>query len=531
MKKIYTLLYSLLLGLAVVSCSSEEEAPLPAPSFPESQTLEIQPEQVKEIGFEADREWRVSTDRQWLKFIDASEARFQSLTGKAGKQTVKVTVTDGAMGFEEDVAKVQLSMGGQTQTIAKLKRGPKERVVKMYTYESNEPVQIDEFKDLPFGRSRYLGFEANFDWRVDMASVPSWLVDELGSNGSTGIANLCGEAGQLVSFGRMAGIEVDVAARYEDLSGYITVKALDSDYTCQFPVSAPGIESGKIQWVGNSVTLRGGFLWDDKGVRLNKAQGGEITELEEPVVCHVVIRDNAYTCHFVEWNSMEREAQEVSVEDSWVSVAEQDGGKVTLQAKENMVRASRKMYVFFVPKGTVIDYNTQFSRSGNFTFDSNGYGIQLEQYGLSGGFSAWKQINTMKYEEMVNVNKVVNASEIISKLNLTKTDNIYERSFTAEEWNMTNKIHITPLGLETQPYWQFELFNSKFESLGFKPAGWSSSNNWTFGSVLDENYAGTRSLVLDARNTFNTITEDCLYIVIRDQQGKKDLGTFVIRKK
>lgn len=95
-----------------------------APEFPECQQIEIQPEQVYGLNFEANQEWRISSDRQWLKFIDGT-GKFQSLTGKAGHQTVQFTATNGAQGFEGDKASIQLTLGGLTQVIAELSRTPK----------------------------------------------------------------------------------------------------------------------------------------------------------------------------------------------------------------------------------------------------------------------------------------------------------------------------------------------------------------------------------------------------------------------
>ena len=138
MKKLEYILLGLLVGFAMGACSSDDEnAGVVDPVFPESQSYEIIPDQVCEISFEASTEWRVTTDKQWLKFIDET-GKFQSLTGKAGKQTVKVTATNGALGFTDDKAQVKLTMGGKTQTIAEMNRAAKERVAKMYTVKGSD---------------------------------------------------------------------------------------------------------------------------------------------------------------------------------------------------------------------------------------------------------------------------------------------------------------------------------------------------------------------------------------------------------
>lgn len=528
MKKLEYILLGLLVGFAMGACSSDDEnAGVVDPVFPESQSYEIIPDQVCEISFEASTEWRVTTDKQWLKFIDET-GKFQSLTGKAGKQTVKVTATNGALGFTDDKAQVKLTMGGKTQTIAEMNRAAKERVAKMYTVNGSDIIEINEFVDDAFNRTKMIGFEANFDWKIDVESFPKWLFNA-GSENSN-FENLCGEAGQTVNLQRMASLDTKLEARYQDLSGYITIRSVDGNYSYQFPVKATGIEATKIQWLGgNTLSLKNGLIWDDKGNHLLRFSIYEDpVETDAPATCHALIRDNDFTPHFVEWDATNKTAKEVSAEDTWVEITQKEGGILTLQAKKNEIRGSRRIVLFLVPKGATVDYNSQFNpRNGNFNFDLYGYGMQLEQYGLSGGFEMWKQITTMKFEDMANVTEASNINEIAEKLNLKTTDNIYERSFTAAEWDMSNQIHIKPLGL-FMSWNKFEYFNSKFESLGEMPTGWATSS-WQKGRILDESYNDYPSLSLTSRIPFAEITDDCLYIVIRDNNDK-DLGTFVIRK-
>lgn len=527
MKKITYIFLSLLVSFITASCSDDDESTVVTPVFPESQLFEIQPGEVCKISFEANQVWRLTTDKQWLKFVDET-GKYQSITGKAGKQNIQVTVTNGAQGFSGDKALVQLTMANETQTIAELSRPAKERMVQMYTTNGQEIVKIDEFVDATFGRAEQIGFEANFDWTIDTESLPRWLISA-GSEYNR-IENLCGEAGQTVSFSRMASVDVEQALRYKDLAGTITIRAIDGDYSCSFPISAPGIEAGKIQWIGNALTLRAGLIWDDKGNHLLKdGASGDLSLTDDPAICHALIRNNDFTCHFVEWDSQAKVAKEIPAEEVWVELVNQEEGALTLQAKNNMVRAMRTAVLFLVPNDIEVDYNTYFSRNnGKFNFNPSGFGLELTQYGLSGGFEAYTQINSMKFEKLPNVVEAANRVEIAEKLGLEKIDNIYERSFTAEEWNVTNRIHIAALGL-IEKWFNYELFNSRFESMGVVPAGWATTEQWKTGNVYDESYNATQSLVLDARVPFAKITDSCLYIVIRNDKGD-DLGTFVIRK-
>lgn len=525
MKKITYMIAGLLTSFVMASCSSDDETVAIDPAFPEVQHYEVQPEQVYEIDFHAEVAWKITSDKQWLKFIYES-GQFQSLDGKAGQQTVSFTVTDGAQGFVEDQAKIMLTMNGKTEVIAELKRAALKRVAQMYTWEDKGNLPIDKFVSDKLNSNGNIGFTANFDWRVDGASLPEWLVEPV--DGQRGLANLCGEAGQGITFEQTAPVEVELAERYRDLEGTITLRAIEGDYTCQFPILAKGIEARKINWLGRVVDLRGGLLWDDKGTHLKKdPNGGEITVLDYPAACHALIRDNAYSIHYVVWNNDLRQAEEVSGDEVWVNIDKQEGGKLTLSAKQNPNRAGRKLFLFLVPNDTVIDYNTHFSRyNGSLNFSTDRYAMQLEQLGLSGGFDVWKQVNSIKYEVLSGTVKSADAELIAGKLGLAKVDNIYERSFTAEEWNMTNRIYFSPIGL-IESWGDFEIYDENFNSLGMTANDWAQSIY--MGNAYDESYNTYQSLVLDQRKAFDILPGDCLYVVIRGKGGK-DLGTFVIRK-
>ena len=54
-----------------------------------------------------------------------------------------------------------------------MNRAAKERVAKMYTVKGSDIIEINEFVDKTFNRTEQIGFEANFDWKIDMAFYPA----------------------------------------------------------------------------------------------------------------------------------------------------------------------------------------------------------------------------------------------------------------------------------------------------------------------------------------------------------------------
>lgn len=525
------------LGLGAASCSSDDKEVYVDPVFPDNvATYDIRPDEVGELTFDANINWVLASDKQWMKFQDENGNNVQHLQGKAGeKLAVKFTVTDGAQDFVEDVATVLLRMGGKEQPIAKVVRAAKERIVTMYKAVGKEPEEITELIDEEFDSQKIdlIGFSANFDWKVDINSLPSWITED--ENRTFRLKNLSGEAGQVVDFSRMAAIDVALEERYTDREGYITVRDMNSDYTHQFRIYAPAIEEGKIQWIGNVTELKSGFLWDDKGNQLKKSlASNEVTWLDIPVVCHVVIRNNDFTPHFVEWDAATRTAIELTPEESWAKVVKQEKGVLTLAAQSNPVRGNyRKLTMFLLPKGVEVDdFTSYFTEAGGYLFDPGSYGIGLEQYGLLGGFALGERVqNGYRYEfsTIEEAKEMMDKTEIVEKLNLVQPNNIYEYTISEEEWNSNKDLGIAPLSL-IENWSQCKLYNSRFESLDSKPEGWSTASSWQrMGAYMDNTY--TYFLRLSNRLPYADIADDCLYLVFYNGINNKDLGTIVIRKK
>lgn len=511
--------FSLLAGISACSDSGGNKNET-AVSFPTLTESSISSRDVAELNFDASATWKLSSDKVWLKFIDGA-GTYPSLSGKEGSQKVKVVATDGAMGFSSDTARVSMTMAGETQVIAVYYRKGKARDVRMYTRHDTELIEIESFTDSSFNMPEAIGFAANFDWMVDDSSVPEWLVSQ-----DTQLADLCGEAGQKASDNIQAYVYADVSYRYQDLSGELKISSVDGKYTVGFPVKATSIPARQIYWIGKSITLRGGYLWDDKGGQLIKNPAeGTYSSAESDVVCHAVVLNNDFSLHFVQYDESSETAHEIPEADSWVRVVNVDGGKITLKPDVNQFRSERSLYLFLIPKDTTIDYDSAFSY-GNFNFRREGYGIQLTQLGKSGGFEVLKQIDFMTNETLSEPVVPANAAEIAQRLGLQKPDNIYERVFSRDEWDSDNVIHVQPLGL-IENWGDYDLYNSRFEKVAV-PTGWATQA-FEIDGVYDSQWNRHPTVLLYNRVPYDDIADSCLYIVIRGDSGK-DLGTFVIKK-
>lgn len=540
-----TFIMSLMLaGFALASCSDDDTAPAVTPTFPDSIENTLKPEEKGELKFNASLPWQLTSDKVWLKFLTKEGNPVQYLADKAGEYTVSYTLTTGAQGFTEDKAIITLKQGDEEQAIATVTRVGKERIVKMYKQASDGSRNIEEVEsqtDTKFDiqKAEHMGFMANFDWKLDLESLPSWIIED--ESNAFQLRNLSGEAGQVTDYDHLASFDVELAERYRDLDGFITIRDMESDYTYQFPIHAPAIEAGKIQWVGIEKDIKGGLTWDGQGTLVSiPPLGGTATWLpDEPAICHAVIRDNEYTVRIAQWDATNRKATEIPLDQTWVKIEKQEGGKLTLKPDEFQERGvTRELTLFLIPKGMEVSNLNDLYESYGYLFAMNKFGMPLTQYGLSGGFGIGSRTQIMVdgypkkvFKSKTEATEVANAAEVIEKLGLVQTNNIYEYTLTAEEWDTGDELGVMPLGMELLGNWQIcQLYNSKFELLDSnKPEGWATASaNWYKQGTYPEVGKYTYFLNMNGRLPYAEITDDCLYAVFTD--GTKDLGTIIFRK-
>ena len=72
------------------ACSSDnDEQPQTPPTFPEKQTLSIPVGETLQVSFDAEREWRMTSDMAWVRFLAGDPAEEMPIaSGPAGTNTV-----------------------------------------------------------------------------------------------------------------------------------------------------------------------------------------------------------------------------------------------------------------------------------------------------------------------------------------------------------------------------------------------------------------------------------------------------------
>ena len=176
--------------LASAGCKKDE--PVKKITFPEAQALQISIDETLPLSFEADADWKLTIDKQWLVFVDG-EAQVSQISGVAGPVSLTLTTADVTSIFDEETATIDITMGAETQTLCTVKRLAAERTAAMWSLpwsgEGEEITSLDFKYESGSVSTAKVTFSANFDWVVK--SIADWMDGDLflGAAGDCDAAN------------------------------------------------------------------------------------------------------------------------------------------------------------------------------------------------------------------------------------------------------------------------------------------------------------------------------------------------------
>lgn len=186
--------------LLLAACSTDDDK-TGNPVFPEPVALQAHPVNGKpataNFSFTVDRRWALNSDKIWCQFKEG-DAVVRTTEGDGGEQkTVTVYVTGDAQNFSDATANIEMTMDGETKTVATVNRSAKGYEVKMYGATENDTIDATHPFKLTYGdngtiSSATVHIVANFDWTIDRTRVPEWL--DIPADQMTGLA------GKVVSF-------------------------------------------------------------------------------------------------------------------------------------------------------------------------------------------------------------------------------------------------------------------------------------------------------------------------------------------
>lgn len=220
--KYWLVLMALVSVTLFTACSSDDDDAV-TPVFPQVQPIAGEAGEVKEFTFEANENWSLSSDKIWCKLVQGEKTDAFVLNGTAGKQTIKIKITDDDASKDMSVAQLFLSMGGQKVAIAEVTRSAAGYKLQVFDAagkditETGITVGYKNLAELPV----YNKFTVKSNYRFAVTNTPAWV--DLEGGFMVGTPNKDAVGG--VSFKENQG----VSAKYAIKDGNYTITFTSED--------------------------------------------------------------------------------------------------------------------------------------------------------------------------------------------------------------------------------------------------------------------------------------------------------------
>lgn len=363
---------------AMMSCSKENEKEK-EPQFPAVQEVEIAAGESKELTFKAEADWKLTIDKTtWCMFDDKGVETAQ-VAGEAGEVTVKVKIGDAGLGFESEVAKIDMTMGEKTQTVFQITRSPKERVVKLYvSTEWNTPYKKVDNLELTaneWGVTNYIAFGivANYEWKV--AELPEELKMQVDY---ADVDSFSGKADSVDFKAAILQIKEDKVP-YE-FSKKIKITDMEGNNPVEFPVTYAGLGEDVVMFDPANLTSPAsvGLNFTDEGFYVRKSDPYSPSEVttEKSSSVSVKAKNMQYSVYVVE---VKDDTPVQVTSGGWLKINDDKKGKLDVSVENNTATANRVAYVIVLPASKKFVVSDHFGEWGNLT--STDYGFKVTQSG------------------------------------------------------------------------------------------------------------------------------------------------------
>lgn len=219
--KYWLVLMALVSVTLFTACSSDDDAVTPV--FPQVQTIAGEAGAELDFTFDANESWSLSSDKIWCKLVQGEKTDAFVLNGTAGKQTIKVKITDDDASKDMSVAQLFLNMSGQKVAIAEVKRSAAGYKLQVFDAAGNDITETGitvGYKDLA-EQPVYNKFTVKSNYRFAVTNTPAWV--DLEGGFMVGTPNKDAVGG--VSFKENQG----VSAKYAIKDGNYTITFTSED--------------------------------------------------------------------------------------------------------------------------------------------------------------------------------------------------------------------------------------------------------------------------------------------------------------
>lgn len=241
----YWLVLMVLVSMTLLSaCSSDDDA-TSNPVFPQVQTIAGNAGDEFDFTFEANENWSLASSAIWCKMVQGEDGKEAFvLNGTAGKQTIKVKLTDDDASKNKTVAQLFLNMGGQKVAIAEIIRSADGYELEVCD-ENGNPIDeiVVGYKDV-IGQPAYNKFIVKANYRFAVTNTPAWV--DLEGGFLVGKPNVDAKGG--VAFKENQGLSAKYAVSKEDKYA-ITFSSEDGKAEKTIPVVFKGMPEEAIDIV------------------------------------------------------------------------------------------------------------------------------------------------------------------------------------------------------------------------------------------------------------------------------------------
>ena len=271
--KYWLVLMALVSVTLFTACSSDDDAVTPV--FPQVQTFGGAAGAELDFTFDANESWSLSSDKIWCKLVQGEKTDAFVLNGTAGKQTIKVKITDDDASKDMSVAQLFLNMGGQKVAIAEVKRSAADHILTVYDADGNDITKTG----ITVGYNVYTKFTVKSNFRFAVTNTPAWV--DLEGGFLVGTPNKDAVGG--VAFKENQGVSAKYAIA-KDGNYTITFTSEDGKAAVTIPVIYNGMTTSTMdvtyptssQWAVWNVSLDG-KVFTQNGSSLNGGDTNDFT--------------------------------------------------------------------------------------------------------------------------------------------------------------------------------------------------------------------------------------------------------------
>lgn len=515
--------------MAFTACSEDKEnSSSTTPAFPTEVTaIACNAGETKTFTFTANMDWVLtSSDITWCKFVE-NDTEKESLSGSAGtiNATIKVT-SDGQTTETASVAKLDLTMGGQTATIAQVTRSALGYELKIYDTEGNE-VQA-----LEIGYGEFAQFVVKGNYRYAVSSYPDWVTLEGGSLTGTPNESVTGglqivENEDRKKYAFEASDNVDYSITFSDEAG----KAVFS-----FPLYFNGMDEDDIKITRPSNNRYNWTVSLDGKTFVQEGTAGSSSSLtyNDELEFTITALEDEYEIVFMEKGNDGKIYLMDPTVDEWMKCTK-DKGTVKLTINEldptTAYISSRDGYVLALPKATYDNIKDNLESVLTEELEDGTYDIAYA-YQNSSLLIAFTQKDTQETEEQGFIVLDSNGSSVT-------VEKVTETSIT-ENWG-TEQIYSIQgdpsLSYSVYPLMSDEEFTTIYEKISIVDANYSTVNissepsySDAYNSYYMMYYYSSANISKDIYIQFPNSTGDGIekILIIKAGESSSDDNVFIV---